>query len=905
MVAQYRCQNKRRLSQVRSQPAVDGQFLNGIDYLEVAEAPLTLIVHFVHNLPGQTNGFPRDVQLLEADNLRIVGGVRIQEIQVESVSAFANILTVQVNQVGDLSAYRLRLVDAEKPDKPPDGFDPQLAEISFYFQNQTISEFGCGAAEPLTIDLSPPPLIDYLAKDYASFRRLMLDRLAITMPKWRERSPADIGMMLVELLAYRADYLSYYQDAVATEAYLGTARKRVSIRRHARLLDYFLHDGCNARAWVALSVNAEYDGTTLPGAYDLQTLKTLSTTSRQAYLPSRQPDKRPQPTQFLTHAVSLSEPVLSREEDFQKAIANGAQVFEAMHDITLYACRNEMHFYTWSDDQCELPQGATTATLEDDPNQSLKQHLKADMVIILEEVYRWQGGQLVGPDLAHRQAVRLTDVVASRDPLTGTPLVQITWHEEDALSFALPVSHVQMNGYCQPLSVARGNVLLVDHGQTVPAWSWKQTPKQTAKELAEETTKKISDQPSQPEHQPPWQQQETKLNHNGTLLDEDKYNLVPDGGRYRPRLKRGMLTQRGQVCQQRGQWLPFDPNRSAKHNLTWQLRDVRPCLTLIEHQSYSQQTFTWIPQIDLLNSDRFARDFVVETEDDGRAYVRFGDNVLGKRPEVGSAFTVSYRIGNGTLGNVGAEAIHHICLRPGLPQGIFKGVSQPIRNPLPAVNGIDPESIEQVRQNAPQAFREPRRAVTDQDYETLVANYPGVRKAVVTRRWNGSWYTHCITVDRDDGKSIEEDNFQNDLKVYLVPFRMSGHDLTIEDPRFVPLDIALSVEVSRDQFRSAVKAALLQAFSNVDLPSGGQGFFHPDNYTFGQPVYLSKVVQQAMAVEGVKSVNVIRFQRWGYAPQGELDAGQIPMNRLEIARLDNNANAPEYGRLEFKMVGGL
>ena len=69
-----------------------------------------------------------------------------------------------------------------------------------------------------------PPEIDYLAKDYASFRQLMLDHLALRVPGWTERSEADLGIVLVEILAYVADYLSYYQDAVATEAYLGTAR---------------------------------------------------------------------------------------------------------------------------------------------------------------------------------------------------------------------------------------------------------------------------------------------------------------------------------------------------------------------------------------------------------------------------------------------------------------------------------------------------------------------------------------------------------------------------------------------------------------------------------------------------------------------------------------------------------
>ena len=52
------------------------------------------------------------------------------------------------------------------------------------------------------------------------------------------------------------DQLSYCQDAVATEAYLGTARSGVSVRRHARLLDYPMHDGRNARAWVHVEVDA-------------------------------------------------------------------------------------------------------------------------------------------------------------------------------------------------------------------------------------------------------------------------------------------------------------------------------------------------------------------------------------------------------------------------------------------------------------------------------------------------------------------------------------------------------------------------------------------------------------------------------------------------------------------------
>lgn len=107
------------------------------------------------------------------------------------------------------------------------------------------------------------PVLDYLAKDYESFRKLMLDRLATTMPQWRERHVADFGVTLVEAIAHMGDRLSYMQDAVAMEAYLRTARRRISVRRHASLLDYRLHEGCNARAWVNVEVAAGVESVVL------------------------------------------------------------------------------------------------------------------------------------------------------------------------------------------------------------------------------------------------------------------------------------------------------------------------------------------------------------------------------------------------------------------------------------------------------------------------------------------------------------------------------------------------------------------------------------------------------------------------------------------------------------------
>ena len=199
----------------------------------------------------------------------IEGGERIRDLDVTQVGVVdsatlpfpelgpvsppgENILLVEVAEPGDFSTYTLRLIQDEDHAGPPAGFDPILSAVDFSFKVACPGDFDCQARSVCPPEPRTEPEINYLAKDYASFRQLMLDRLAVVAPQWRERLAADLGMVLVELLAYVGDYLSYQQDAVATEAYLRTARRRSSVRRHARLVDYSMHDGCNARVWVHL-----------------------------------------------------------------------------------------------------------------------------------------------------------------------------------------------------------------------------------------------------------------------------------------------------------------------------------------------------------------------------------------------------------------------------------------------------------------------------------------------------------------------------------------------------------------------------------------------------------------------------------------------------------------------------
>src|SRR5207253_246222 len=89
-------------------------------------------------------------------------------------------------------------------------------------------------------DTTQTPAVAYTDKDFASLRQAMLDLAAWRLPEWTDRSPGDLGMVMVDLFAYVADVVSYYQDRIASEAFMSTASERRSVMHLMRLLGYEL-----------------------------------------------------------------------------------------------------------------------------------------------------------------------------------------------------------------------------------------------------------------------------------------------------------------------------------------------------------------------------------------------------------------------------------------------------------------------------------------------------------------------------------------------------------------------------------------------------------------------------------------------------------------------------------------
>jgi hypothetical protein len=885
-----------------------GSGINGIDYLEVLDHDATdppgpqrrLLLHFIND---------HAINALAPGNVRIEGGERIRNIAVVQVSIGSKSMMVDVDQAGDFSIYTMRLVQDKTHSRPPDGFDPMFAAVDFSFKVECPSDFDCRPQCYCPPSVPPSPEIDYLAKDYGSFRRLMLDRMTFLMPKWQERHAADLGVALVEVLAFVGDYLSYQQDAIATEAYLGTARRRVSMRRHAKLVDYAMHEGCNARAWVQVQVSQDVDSP-LPAG-------TLLC------------------TRIAGHPLVLpNDPLV-----FGKA----REFFETMEETALFSAHNELFFNTWNDQRCCLPKDATAATLAGSfPN------LKIGDILIFEEVMGPETGVAADADLRKRWPVRLTDVETRDekgavlvDPLNPSKkLTQIRWGDEDALPFPFCISSQadELHGgeYHDNVSVAWGNIVLVDHGRTLTKDDGSKLAEdlgEVPRPIARDTAAKICDRCNPPlpgplptRYRPPLTQRPltfavplvSTVLFSAALDASDESDL--DGGTLPKTLETafagiGIATQEVWEVQgshpfwsvgngTKGFLIKNEQSRLNVYSLlaarTIMQFDPRQALPAINLDStLKNDELTWTPRKDLLESHASDPDFVVEIENDGGAWLRFGDGQLGRRPDAGMRFSATYRVGSGTAGNVGAETIAHLVSDDA---NLNKAVLA-VRNPMPASGGVEPESLEQVRAYAPAAFRTQERAVTEADYAEVAERHPQVQRAMATFRWTGSWHTVFITIDRLGGLPVD-DAFKAEIRNFVERYRMAGYDLEVDAPRFVSLKIEMHVCVAADYFREHVKEVLLEVFSDRLLPDGRRGAFHPDNFTFGQTVFLSPLIAAAQAVEGVLSVQVVTFQRQDMPDPQPLAVGKMELGRLEIARCDNNPNFAERGVFTLTLGGG-
>lgn len=116
--------------------------------------------------------------------------------------------------------------------------------------------------------------IDYSTRDYEGFRQDLIDLLKQKIPEYTDFSQSDAGIVLIELLAHGLDILSYYNDVVANEVFLPTAKDRESVIKLCRLIGYELSNATPAKFYQVFEIEPQETSFRIPKGFVVKTRAT-------------------------------------------------------------------------------------------------------------------------------------------------------------------------------------------------------------------------------------------------------------------------------------------------------------------------------------------------------------------------------------------------------------------------------------------------------------------------------------------------------------------------------------------------------------------------------------------------------------------------------------------------------
>ena len=796
--------------------------INGIDYVEVASADqTTLRVHFInafevkHTL-GITVGSPPPSASL--DPVTITGGEVIVTVAVLPIdeatdwstdSQGRQVLTLRVAAPGDFSNYQLHIVSG--------ALDPFFSTAAFSFKANCPSDFDCKAVTPAC----PPPEasevpIEYLAKDFRSFVNALSEFSTLRYPAWLERSEADLGMVVMEVLAAIADELSYYQDRIAGESQLATATQPVSLLHLARLVDYEPAPATVATVLLQLDV------------------------ARGVTAISTAPGATPMRCQALTAGGDLIEFEVGQGVNPPQGTADSYQIDARWN-------RGALIPHIWDDTARCLPAGSGSLDV-----------VGCDLGLEKEPALLLDTTALTSADLPIREVVD----VAGTPTLLYDPIRQV---QVTRVQLAAPTTY--------------------DHDLTRTTYAGNIVPATQGRRITETFTIPGAPAAGAPQHPAVVRRGSNSTPVNPTpdyfycLGNAPLAWIAGTGGAVdssqpaRPEIRVGSTGDTAQADQWR--WVRWLLSARADD----------PAFTLTPEKYSAARSTTEAAWFDYDGGEGTT--------------VRFGDGTFGSRPTPGDQFTAVYRVGNGPAGNVPADTITIVATANGAQHPVTS-----CTNPFPATGGADAETPQQVRDRAPQAFRaNPLRVVRASDYIAAARSLPWVQQAGTTFRWTGSWLTALTAADP---AATEQPALTNviDLTGLLNGRRLAGYESYVLAPRYVSIDLQITLCAEAAYYRADIEAAVLRALRPGRLPGGGFGFFDHRRWTFGAPLHNSTLLDAVQAATGVAGVTDVQFRQRGVQGTWTALPETLSFGSDQILRVDDDPSHPEAGSLKVIVHGG-
>lgn len=833
--------------------------LVGIDFVYVYPDQTTLAVFF-H--PAKTKNAQQILGVVQPSQIFIFspsGGESLPIVPLDPASppAWATIdgrrvLRVVTAEPGDFSRYHFRL------DHPK--IDPYFEEADFSFK----------ANCPSLLDCAPPPHecpddpwvdfpINYTARDFWSFRQALLDFAGERYPDWKDRLEADFGIMLAELMSAMGDEFAYIQDRFAREVDFETASQRRSLRRHARLVDFQIHDGLGASTWLDFTVNM--DGTIHAGTPVWETL-----------LRGTEPD--PQKRKSVSRAIF----------EVGGGLADGHRLFlppGTSYNLRLNA--NKLTPYQWDENQTCLAVGSTFIHLQG--------HHAADLPLEdlsnPDQPSKWVVLQTHPADLSVKPRtwlVSLTDVMDDVDPLFNNPITRIKWPAEQATPFEMEYASL----------VVRGNIVPATAGQT----------------LHEQFQ-------IEPLVLPPIPVFPYAIERQGPLLNVSPATAAEEEITGQPQLNPALLFTLPGSEERDLVWRGTTTDVAAPEinlfelaipaNIKW---TWKPSFVGVNSSQPGDMDFTlddgaWrrVAGYRRVDENGVVQEYVHADYASGHGVtIRFGDGDFGQTPDPAAIFEVIYRLGHGRADNVAAGSLTDF--DPVEVDAANPGLVASVTNPFDVTNAVAPQSEAEIQQLAPEAFRAVTyRAVRPEDYAEAVERLPWVQRAGAQFRWTGSWLTVFATPD-PKGSFILTPQEEADLAAQLERFRLTGREAWGREPIFVTIDLEINICIEPSAFTGDVVAAVLEALFGRRGLHPLPGFFSPDEFTFGTPLDRSRLEAAIQDVPGVRAVETIRIRRRGWFDWRDFTETQLPVGSNEIIRVENRRVYPERGAVRIIPHGG-
>lgn len=252
------------------------------------------------------------------------------------------------------------------------------------------------------------------------------------------------------------------------------------------------------------------------------------------------------------------------------------------------------------------------------------------------------------------------------------------------------------------------------------------------------------------------------------------------------------------------------------------------------------------------------------TDENGVVTVFFGDDINGAVVPSGLKIYAGYRVGGGTVGNLASNQIADIA-------SPITGVS--VSSSTAMTGGANAESIDQIRVNAPRAYRTQDRAVTLADFGNLALGVSSVSQANAVANTFSNITVYMTAV----GNTIPTQGLLDVVTDYLQQRAMAGATVTAQAASFVGVNIGSTgspVIVGCDPRYNptSVQTKATQAI---------QGLFDPSKTTFAQRLSVSAVYSAVNAIPGVAYVVIPLMARADAVQSGTADvvmrAWEIPV----------------------------